>query len=664
MPQHQYFKVRDKLLTQMTKDGLVRTNKETGAAERISQREADTAFVTRIEHITIGRRNHKFKKAEVEPQFDTQRSIQSYSFKAIQFRHRLRHETSRPRLKWSAKELPGKDTYEPPPTRLRWSTREIAEEQFDPNTTAGKQRRKGKTAKQRAEERRDSFYHNSTDSAGDPQNKLLGAVQEERLPSSNDTPQTRRHIPAWIKNSVKDAYGVGKWAEKKVGRAAVQFVHKKMREVENDNIGVKAAHQTELAAEFVTRVGVRNVRSLAQVPQKLKRRKERKKLKKDNRDYIRKQRKRRWSKSNSQPVSEKLKEEIRDILVRIIRAIRKKLVEWLAKALSALGAMLGATGILVVLLFVVMSCTSVVVTTTATALVSYLAEDQDIHDASVLVTLLEAELDKQILDLPTAPEWSHIDEFRYDLDPIGHNPFVLMAWLTTKFDDFLYSDVETFLRELHNARYDLQLVEEVEVRERTYTDEDGEEHTEYYNYYILNVILRSKSIEEIIQPEIDLDQTGEFQDRYDAIMETKGNRQIVANPFDFDWSGGYSSIYGQRVDPLGSGNLQFHRGLDIPQPEGTPLRAGVTGIVIETGYNDTFGNFIIIQDEKGETTVKYAHCHELLLPMGASITAGESIVATVGNTGGSTGSHVHIEVKVNGQYLNPIYAVEFEPKKE
>lgn len=349
-----------------------------------------------------------------------------------------------------------------------------------------------------------------------------------------------------------------------------------------------------------------------------------------------------------------------------------------AKAIGALISTIGwpVLGILLVFLlilggagFVMMLITNASVTTMS----SYTSTDADIEAASVLATQLETGLEKEIAGLPSAWEWGHIDEFRYDLDEIGHDPFELMAYLSVTQPGFEMeppSPIPDEVSRLHELRYNLILEEQVETRYYTVTSTDpvtGEvtETEEPYDYYSLNVILRSKSIVSVVQQALMTTPKSELWEWYQVLMETGGARQEVKNPFGTgrDWRGNVTSLYGYRLDPQNGKNLQLHRGLDIAAPEGTPLVAGLTGRVRFVGYDTTFGNYVIMEDDQGNT-VQYAHCRAVLVGQGDLVEAGATLVAEVGNTGRSIGPHLHIEMKRNSQYLNPIYAIMYREESQ
>ncbi|MDR0859191.1 MAG: peptidoglycan DD-metalloendopeptidase family protein, partial [Oscillospiraceae bacterium] len=102
-----------------------------------------------------------------------------------------------------------------------------------------------------------------------------------------------------------------------------------------------------------------------------------------------------------------------------------------------------------------------------------------------------------------------------------------------------------------------------------------------------------------------------------------------------------------------SGEKNYHKGVDIGLPLGTEIHAGQDGTVTFAGYSGDYGNVVIIEDDKGLVS-KYAHCDTLNVAVGQAVKTGD-IIATVGNTGSSTGSHLHLEILKNGQYLNALY---------
>lgn len=114
--------------------------------------------------------------------------------------------------------------------------------------------------------------------------------------------------------------------------------------------------------------------------------------------------------------------------------------------------------------------------------------------------------------------------------------------------------------------------------------------------------------------------------------------------------GEFTSRFGYRTHPI-TGKFGIHNGLDIAAPEGTKISAAFNGVVKEVGYNKVRGNYILIA-HGGETKTLYMHCSEVIAPEGAVVRQGE-IIALVGNTGWSTGAHLHFSIIIGGKYCNP-----------
>jgi murein DD-endopeptidase MepM/ murein hydrolase activator NlpD len=146
------------------------------------------------------------------------------------------------------------------------------------------------------------------------------------------------------------------------------------------------------------------------------------------------------------------------------------------------------------------------------------------------------------------------------------------------------------------------------------------------------------------------------REHYEVLMLSRGARQFVGNPFGFNWLPFITSHYGYRIHPI-TGERNLHLGIDIGLPEGTEIRAGFNGMVIQVGYDaGGFGNFVVIENDEG-IQARYAHCFNVLVGEGQVISIGD-IIATVGNTGSSTGAHLHMEVVKDGRHINPIFFVD------
>ena len=123
----------------------------------------------------------------------------------------------------------------------------------------------------------------------------------------------------------------------------------------------------------------------------------------------------------------------------------------------------------------------------------------------------------------------------------------------------------------------------------------------------------------------------------------------------FQWpTPGYYTVtspYGYRIHPIFK-TQKLHRGIDIAVPSGVAVLAAADGVVIKSTYNSSYGYYVSINHGGGLVTL-YAHNSSLAVSVGQSVKRGQKI-ANSGNTGNSTGPHLHYEVMVNGQTTNPM----------
>lgn len=142
--------------------------------------------------------------------------------------------------------------------------------------------------------------------------------------------------------------------------------------------------------------------------------------------------------------------------------------------------------------------------------------------------------------------------------------------------------------------------------------------------------------------------------RLRALMETGAGRARA----DKRWSGRFirpvngaiTSRYGMRLHPIFKVR-KMHNGIDISAPHGAPIVAADSGVVVEAGYIWGYGYTVII-DHGGGVATLYAHCSALLVSAGQAVQGGQSI-ARVGSTGYATGPHLHFEVRINGDPVDP-----------
>jgi len=125
---------------------------------------------------------------------------------------------------------------------------------------------------------------------------------------------------------------------------------------------------------------------------------------------------------------------------------------------------------------------------------------------------------------------------------------------------------------------------------------------------------------------------------------------LGAKPQGWPTKGWLTSSFGMRKSPF-SGRMKMHEGLDIAARTGTPVYATADGVVSRAETAPGYGKLVVIDHGYGYRTY-YGHNSQIFVKVGQRVKRGDKITA-VGNTGTSTGSHVHYEVRLNGVPLNP-----------
>ena len=207
---------------------------------------------------------------------------------------------------------------------------------------------------------------------------------------------------------------------------------------------------------------------------------------------------------------------------------------------------------------------------------------------------------------------------------------------------------------MHEITYE---VEEVDTTpEPTEDDPDPEQQTDY----ILHITVSSKTVDELAEL------YNFTQDQNDILHELLSNEMRptllalcggigIIEDGELCWPlPGHTYISCNFGDDDAYGN-SGHRGTDIPAPEGTPILAAHGGTVIISGWNNSYGNQVLLDNGAGLST-RYAHMTAAAVSAGETVTAGQ-VIGYVGNTGDSTGFHLHFEVMQNGVRVNPLDAV-------
>jgi murein DD-endopeptidase MepM/ murein hydrolase activator NlpD len=166
---------------------------------------------------------------------------------------------------------------------------------------------------------------------------------------------------------------------------------------------------------------------------------------------------------------------------------------------------------------------------------------------------------------------------------------------------------------------------------------------------------------ETVPPSVDIAQTLQGLDQTVGTLSVKSTRLeayfrdqkelLAATPSIWPLRGYLSASFGNRPDPF-TGLRDFHPGIDVSVPRGTPVHAPADGVVVSRGVKNGYGNILVIDHGYGVVT-RYGHLDGFNVKPGQRVKRGE-IVAFSGNTGRSTAPHLHYEVWVNDQMRNPI----------
>ena len=190
---------------------------------------------------------------------------------------------------------------------------------------------------------------------------------------------------------------------------------------------------------------------------------------------------------------------------------------------------------------------------------SYTAEDEDLKGVETDYTKLEDKLRKQIDRIET--DHPGYDEYRYNLEEIGHNPYELASLLTVEFENYTRSQVQARLQSIFEAQYELKLVEKVEIRTRketrvgySYNPITGTGHTYtyqvtvQYEYKILNVTLLNRGVDYVAR---NSGLTDDQLQRYEVTLDCRGNRDDLFAGIAF-------------ATPDGAGSSGEYQDYDIP----------------------------------------------------------------------------------------------------
>ena len=339
--------------------------------------------------------------------------------------------------------------------------------------------------------------------------------------------EDKKKPPSKLSHAVRDA----------PGDAALGKLHKEIRKTEQDNVGVESAHKSEETAETGVRLVREGYRSHKLKPYRKTAQAEQK-LEKANVNALYQKSLRENPQFSSNPFSRwQQKQAIKKEYAAAKRAgntantAKKtgKAAKTVKEKAQQAGAfimrhkkgflLVGAIFLLICLLLNTMSSCSMMVQSIGSAISgsTYPSDDPELvaveADYAARETALQAEIDNI--------ESSHpgYDEYRYDLDMIGHDPHELAAFLSAVLQGYTQSSAKGELERVFSAQYTLTLTEEIQIR--TYTDEDGDTHE--YEYRILHVKLESRPISSLATELL----TPEQLEMYQVYRQTLGNKPLI-----------------------------------------------------------------------------------------------------------------------------------------
>ena len=196
-----------------------------------------------------------------------------------------------------------------------------------------------------------------------------------------------------------------------------------------------------------------------------------------------------------------------------------------------------------------------------------------------------------------------------------------------------------------------------EVEEITATPEPTEDEPdpEPVTEYILHITVSSKSVDALTdlyrftQDQREILHQLLSEEMRPSLLALCGGIAVADGELCWPLPGHtYISCHFGETDAFGNAG---HRGTDIPAPEGTPILAAHSGAVLVSGWNDSYGNQVLLDNGAGLST-RYAHMTQTAVTAGEAVTAGQ-VIGYVGSTGDSTGNHLHFEVMQGGVRVNP-----------
>ena len=349
----------------------------------------------------------------------------------------------------------------------------------------------------------------------------------------------------------------------------------------------------------------------------------------------------------------------------LMAAIQRLLAQTMQRAIAALLALLSSSGVVLVLAMVIGAAAAVIGSPMGILFADESGDPNSIRIAEI-VAETNADFGEAINEIVAAhPECSETT-IEYDYED-GHTwasywPEVLAVFavhtnLNSDSDVVVIDEGKKLL--IQNTFWSMhQIDSEIETVITTPEPTEDEPDPEPVTEHILHITVSSKSVAELAE------EYNFTQDQCDILDELLSDE---LRPYLLALCGGVGGVIGGStlqwplpghtyischfggVDAFGNAG---HRGTDIPAPEGTPILAAHSGTVLISGWSDSYGNQVLLDNGAGLST-RYAHMTATAVTAGETVTAGQ-VIGYVGSTGDSTGNHLHFEVMQGGIRVNPL----------
>lgn len=357
---------------------------------------------------------------------------------------------------------------------------------------------------------------------------------------------------------------------------------------------------------------------------------------------------------------------VRTVLQAVWLRLKAVLARTIRRAAGSLLALLGAGGVVLLLAMVIGAAAAVIGSPMGILFADESGDPNSIRIAEI-VAQTNADFGAAINDIVSAhPECSETT-MEYDYED-GHTwasywPEVLAVFAVQNnlnndgdvvvIDEGKKRLIQDTFWAMHEIRAE---AEEVTVTPEPTEDEpDPEPVTEY----ILHITVSSKSVDALAdlyhftQDQRDILHQLLSEEMRPSLLALCGGTTVADGELCWPLPGHtYISCHFGEVDAFGNAG---HRGTDIPAPEGTPILAAHSGTVLVSGWNDSYGNQVLLDNGAGLST-RYAHMTQTAVTAGEAVTAGQ-VIGYVGSTGDSTGNHLHFEVMQGGIRVDPLSLV-------